>query len=341
VENGMRLFRERRRRIGSDASVPFLDTLIGCEAVPVGADELPGPRRGDGSGDGSPPGAHIVRGGSTMATKPKKSEAAAKKSKKSSATAKSKKVSTAAAKAKASDLSGLKIVVEGDSWERLPNFGPKSLPIVGGSGYDLSRALTDIGLEVENLAYWGDELADIVRIKDYMAALRQTGAKAFLLGGGGNDLLSGGRMSNWVHLYTPGLAIADYLKQDFYDALSRVMANYWIALNDVVDAPDLEDVHVFVHGYDYARPMKLGWIGEPLARMGIDEYHEDIQTGIVAIMIDEFNRRLAKLASHYDRVHYVDFRNRVGDRWHDELHPRKEAFVDLGADLAAAIAAAI
>jgi hypothetical protein len=277
-----------------------------------------------------------------MARKPKKADTATAAPKKSSSAAtKPKKASIAAAKAKKSALSGVRIVVEGDSWERLPNFGPKSLPIVGGTGYDLSRALTDLGFAVENLAYWGDELADIVRIKDYMAALRQTKAKAFLLGGGGNDLLSGGRMANWVHLYTPGLSAAEHVKLDFHDALSRVMANYWIAMNDVVDAPELKDVHVFVHGYDYARPMKLGWIGEPLARMGIDEFHEDLQTGIVKVMIDEFNRRLEKLASHYDRVHYVDFRNRVGDRWHDELHPRKEAFADLGADLAAAIAAVV
>ena len=34
-----------------------------------------------------------------------------------------------------------KIVVEGDSWERLPDWGMKSLPVVGGTNFDLSRAL--------------------------------------------------------------------------------------------------------------------------------------------------------------------------------------------------------
>lgn len=231
------------------------------------------------------------------------------------------------------------IVMEGDSWERLPNFGAKALPIVGGVGFDLERALTAEGIVVENLAYWGDHIAEIVTKKDYLAALLGTGYKHLLLGGGGNDLLSEGRLARYIRLYTPGMAASDYLKPLFWSDLARILSDYDIAVNDVLKTPGLGHVHIYVHGYDYARPMKLGWLGQPFELMGIDDFHAALQTAIVKLMIDAFNDGLKALDKKYAQVHWVDFRGMVGDRWHDELHPRKEAFVDLAAKMAAAIRA--
>jgi hypothetical protein len=226
------------------------------------------------------------------------------------------------------------ILIEGDSWERLPNFGAKALPIVGGSGYDLGRALADLKFEIENLAYWGDTIADIQRAKDYRAGLRGTGAKYLLLGGGGNDLLGNGRLQTFLRLYDPARKPEDYLKPAFYDALDDVMNCYKLILHDIYDRAEFRHVVVIVHGYDYAQPMELGWIGEPMATQGIDRYHPKLQAAIVKIMIDAFNDRLADLPRIWPSVVYVNFRGMVKGRWHDELHPRKEAFVDLAKHLA-------
>ncbi len=259
------------------------------------------------------------------------------KASKTAKTTSSKKATAKVTMAAAAGGKMVPIVMEGDSWERLPNFGAKALPIVGGTGSDLERALTAQGFEVENLAYWGDRLAEIVSKKDYLTALVDTGRKHFLLGGGGNDLLSEGRLAKYIRLYTPGMAAADYLKPLFWSDLARVLSDYDIAINDVAKTPGLDDVHIYVHGYDYARPMKLGWLGQPFEQMGIDDFHSDLQNAIVKIMIDAFNDGLQALDAKYARVHWVDFRNMVGNRWHDELHPRREAFTDLAAKMAATI----
>lgn len=225
------------------------------------------------------------------------------------------------------------IVIEGDSWERLPNFGSKPLPIVGGPGYDLGRALVDLKYPTENVAYWGDTIAEIARLREYYKALKGLKAEVLLLGGGGNDLLADGRLQTYLKLYDKDRPADQYLKSNFQFDLDAVMSAYEMILRDIYGDPDLTKVQVIVHGYDYARPMRLGWLGNPMAAMGITEFEGDLQKAIVKQMIDAFNDRLRALATRWKGVTYVDFRGMVGDRWHDELHPKKDAFADLAAHL--------
>lgn len=225
----------------------------------------------------------------------------------------------------------LKIVAEGDSWEKLPNWGAKGLPIVGGTNYDLCRALEDRGHSVKNLAYWGDTIEEIDAVGEYIQALRFTNAPILLLGGGGNDLLSGGKLKEFLRQYVPdsGFTAKDYILPSLRGAVRKIIGHYDNILNRVAADPQLANTRVVVHGYDYARPMSLGWLGEPLDFRGFDYWKADLRTGIIKILIDNFNSELAAFARSHPNVIYVDFRNRVGDRWHDELHPRKEAFIDL------------
>lgn len=231
-------------------------------------------------------------------------------------------------------MADIEIIMEGDSWERLPDFGPKALPIVAGSSWDLARGLADFGFRVHNLAYWGDTIADIVSCKDYVAGLRQTGARALVLGGGGNDLLGGGRLATYLRLYDRDLAVEDYLKPQFKIDLDKVMLDYEIALHDIAGDPDIAGTPVFVHGYDHARPMELGRLGEPMTPMGIDPPKDALRAGTVEVTIDRFDNRLKRLEAQGDDLHDVDFRSMVGDRRHDELHPEKAAFEDLAGYMA-------
>ena len=48
----------------------------------------------------------------------------------------------------------LTLIAEGDSWFNLPDFWIAT-PIIGGSDYDLVRALRDFGHTVTSLAHWG------------------------------------------------------------------------------------------------------------------------------------------------------------------------------------------
>lgn len=238
-------------------------------------------------------------------------------------------------RARAANRQPTAIVVEGDSWEHLPHLGLKALPTVGGSNHDLARALADRGHPVHNLAYWGDTLAEIVEVKAYLPALRETKAPVLLLGGGGNDLLGEGRLKLWLAQYQGSRPVAEYLLPAFHLALQKVMLDYEIAFNDILADPAIAGTRILIHGYDYAKPMRLGWIGEPMAFHGIDETKPELQAAIVKLMIDHVNRAQIKLARRYATVTHVDLRGIVGERWHDELHPRKEAFVDLAAKVSA------
>lgn len=245
---------------------------------------------------------------------------------------------TKAAKSMASTVPpGTLIVIEGDSWEKLPDLGPIELPMVGGAGYDIGRGLADLGFRVLNLARWGDKLAEIVEAQEYRKVLLSSKARYFLLGGGGNDLLDDGRLASFIRLYGSATEPRDYIKPQFGLALDRIISDYETAIADVIEEPALADVRIIVHGYDYARPVGLRWLGEPFTRMGFDNGPETLPPKIVAEMIDEFNRRLKKLEKKYPAVIHVDLRGTVAGRWHDELHPTKAAFADLAGAVAAKV----
>ncbi|MBX9909899.1 MAG: hypothetical protein K2Z25_14440 [Beijerinckiaceae bacterium] len=240
-----------------------------------------------------------------------------------------KKISAKKPSAKETAATKLEFVVEGDSWEHLPDFGLKSLPIVGGANYDLSRALADRGHVVHNIAYWGDTIAAIANAGDYLKVLRKTGARLLLLGGGGNDLLGDGRMKNYLRLYIAERPVKDYVLDVYYQTVRQVILDYERIMKSIVADKQLKTVKVIVHGYDYVEPMRLGWVGEPMDFVGIDHLKIDLQRAIVKVMLDAFNDELKAFAKRHPSVVYIDFRKRVNGRWHDELHPTREAFSEL------------
>jgi hypothetical protein len=225
------------------------------------------------------------------------------------------------------------IVIEGDSWEHLPDWGLKALPIVGGSNYDLSRALNDLGYPILNIAYWGDTIDEISKRLDCINALKSTGAEYMRLGGGGNDLLHDGNLRHLIALYERDRPPEEYLKPAFEIVLNRVVNAYDTVLTAIL--AHKIDVTVLIHGYDYARPMQLGWLGEPMSFMGIDD--PNLQQDIVNVMMNRFNFALAEFAPRWKNVRYVDLRGTVGTDWHDELHPNKVGFKKVAKKISAAL----
>lgn len=69
-----------------------------------------------------------------------------------------------------------------------------------------------------------------------------------------------------------------------------------------------------------------------MKRQGIAK--KKLQKKIVRVMIDELHAMLDRLSNQYKKhFSYAKFRETVGKRWHDELHPRKSAFKDLAKKL--------
>ncbi|MDL5534500.1 caspase family protein, partial [Bifidobacterium longum] len=84
--------------------------------------------------------------------------------------------------------------------------------------------------------------------------------------------------------------------------------------------------------YDYVIPDKGRWLGKPMARCGITD--PKLQRDIAAVMIDQFNRELRRMAQGMGHVAYVDCRNSVGDgNWFDELHPTDKGFAKVASKI--------
>jgi lysophospholipase L1-like esterase len=207
--------------------------------------------------------------------------------------------------------SGPVIVAEGDSWWQYP--------------LRLKDAIDHLmePFAIRCLSAAGDLLGDMADKAEYLPALRETNASILLMSGGGNDLLRGGQLANHLETYHPELKPADYLKPSFERVLELAFSNYERILRDVHGA--FPQVHVLVHGYDYAIPNKGRWLGRPMERCQIND--RALQAKIAEDMMDRFNRGLRRLVANLPHVTYVDVRNTVGaGRWYDELHPTDDGY---------------
>jgi len=227
-------------------------------------------------------------------------------------------------------------LAEGDSWFNLPNF-PISMPVVGGVGTDLVRELQKRNHTIDSIAHFGDTLTEIANARDYLTALKLTHYDAFLLCGSGNDLLGGGDLWQYLHIYDPNKSPRGHIRPSFDAKISQMEWLYCVIIETALDDSKNKDVRIVSHGYDYAIPQKNGyWMGTSMARQGIVK--KSLQKDIVKIMIDELYSMLNRLSRKYKKSFtYVDFRNTVGKRWYDELHPRKAAFSDLADKLEARV----
>lgn len=211
------------------------------------------------------------------------------------------------------------IVAEGDSWFRLPRF------IMPPTLIDLLQET--YGYSIDNLAHWGDTLADIVLAGQFWPPLVSGQADTFLFSAGGNDVLGGeGGIARFLRLFDVGHTKPSdapyYIKPEFYDNLRQILQIYEALIQRVhTRAPD---VIMLGHGYDYVIPRVDGpWIGNGMMYVGLDPtFHAGLCQAIVRIMIDAFNNGLAAFATTYSNYRYVDLRGAIGkNEWRDELHP--------------------
>ena len=235
----------------------------------------------------------------------------------------------------------LTIVVEGDSWCRLPDF-PFMLPagFLGGADFDLGRGLEAHGHKVYNLAVWKDTMREIHRKKEYRHALASTKVHALVLAAGGNDLLGNKALSRHLRLYDKDRSVNAYLKPSWFALLNRILADYESIIEDVASLPRNKKVPIFCHGYDYIRAGRNDiWIDQPMSFQGIKR--TKLQQAIVKRMIDLLNNGLRDLAREHPNFHYVNFRNVVKANWQDVLHPTKKGYQSCAAKLNRAILRAV
>lgn len=205
-----------------------------------------------------------------------------------------------------------RIISEGDSWFQYPIL----LDDV------IDHLLRDYA--ILSLGAGGDLLSDMLAQGEYLEFIDDERAEAFLISGGGNDLLGEGRLATVLKPFAPELEPADYVEtKEFRTLLANVLDQFRQIFQNLFDA--FPHLVAFCHGYDYAIPDSGRWLGEPMESKGIRD--RDLQRRIIRVIMDRFNDGLEDIADSFqDRVFYVDCRNVVGKRWHDELHPTDEGY---------------
>ncbi|GHE98262.1 hypothetical protein GCM10016455_18690 [Aliiroseovarius zhejiangensis] len=179
---------------------------------------------------------------------------------------------------------------------------------------------------VYSLGAAGDLLKRMADQQEYIRALEETGAEILLLSGGGNDLVAGGALAAHLEAFDPDLAPADYLMPSFQALLDDALGHYGRMFRQVHQK--FPYVSILCHGYDYPVPNKDKWLGKPMESRGIR--NRALQMAIAAEMMDQFNRRLRRLARSMPHVTYIDCRGVVGNhRWFDGLHPTGEGYGDV------------
>ncbi|MCC9601050.1 DNA/RNA non-specific endonuclease [Stieleria sp. JC731] len=207
------------------------------------------------------------------------------------------------------------IVSEGDSWFQYP----VRLD-------DVIDVLMDDHL-ILSLGAAGDLLSNMLSDGEYLRAIGEENADIFLISGGGNDMLHGGRLATFLRPYQDGDDAASLLRPDRWSQFrTELRSNYATIFNSV--AIQFPHVKTFCHGYDYPIARDGGkWLGGPLASRGVPK---ELWNDVIKILIDQLNEILIELAAgSRGKVIHVNCRNVVGpstNSWYDELHPKDPGY---------------
>ncbi len=188
------------------------------------------------------------------------------------------------------------LVAEGDSWFQFPGswfwvLGARAIHIDFVDDI-LDHLIARPKYCIRSLAAGGDWLFKMLRAQDYVEPLSQIEPDAFLLSGGGNDLLGDGRVANMTlnqrrhdeeeekrkkGIRTPHeeilaarlAAVADrrdvvfdptayttgvfYLAKEFVSFMNLLLVQYAIFFSDLRHSK-LENMAILTHGYDFAIP---------------------------------------------------------------------------------------
>jgi hypothetical protein len=221
---------------------------------------------------------------------------------------------------------GRRLVSEGDSWFQYPV---------------LLRDVID-QLEADNavfcLAGTGDTLDNMQRASALTSAIVEHRPHAVLLSAGGNDLLGRFRLYNLIRPFEPGLPPKAYPLPAYEAVLAQEIGVKYRRLLGAIRAV-APGTPVLLHGYAYALPREMIWLGLPMRARGIID--PALQQAIVRVLLDRFHALLAALAADPELPHVtlVDCRRAVGRQWADEMHPNNNGFAAVAALFRAALPA--
>ncbi len=243
------------------------------------------------------------------------------------------------------------LVSEGDSWFQFPILLRDTID-------NLSETY-----RIRSLGAAGDTAHNMVfKDGEYLRVLNdmRDEARGFLLSAAGNDVLGEDEFGTPVleRLVLQGVAsdtAVDHLNSVEVDAtLGRLVDTYTHVFAKIRSIPNLGDLPMIIHGYDYAIPggypgdprdpiyaSQDKWLGKPLNAAGIVE--PGLQREVVRELIDALYKRFGDFADTTPGVHLVDVRNTLPNDtdWADEIHPNNEGFARVAARFEAVLATAL
>ncbi len=248
------------------------------------------------------------------------------------------------------------IVAEGDSW--FEHLFIKDI---------IDHLIKIVDQRIYTLAYGGDWIGNYLEEQKYIEALKKHKPKVFLLSGGGNDLVGGGRIAtlvksrkdvdptlnsndnHFIGFYSQqyGNEIATkivtgkkFLNKHFNAICQVFLFQYLLIIKSIENEKNLKDTKIVVQGYDFAIPnnnkntilrKSLGhssWLYNPLMSMGIiDEFEQE---SVITAMLYNFNEMLSYISKEKENVYFIDIRGAAKrDDWNDELHLKSHVYKDI------------
>ncbi len=230
-------------------------------------------------------------------------------------------------------------IAEGDSWfDYLPAWleNPFQGDLLGHLNttgkYNIYR-VSEAGDTLENMVYgteyqesgWTPKPPQLLETLEF---IKTQNPQFLLFSGGGNDI-AGEELESYLNHQGSGLSILreDYLDYMFKKVFKKSFEDLIAQVKGV--SPNIQ---IFLHGYAYPIPDGRGvfrivpgwqfigpWLRPALLKKRILEMSQ--MRRVVNLLIDKLNEILAEIASHTDRVHYIDLRGQIIDSdWANELH---------------------
>ena len=222
----------------------------------------------------------------------------------------------------------------GDSWidilyplSAILGYPPCFFDYIEGSGKYRTLELGDPGLTLRNI------LKESPR--RYMQPMKSAMYDYFILSASGNDV-AGVPFANMLKTKASGNGSTngrDYIKPDIkdhylgniYRGYTRITQEVWIWSSGRTEC--------LIHGYDIPAPRVQGpFFGRFLSEMGFDVRGDaELIESIMSYLIGELYSTLESVRDlNADRrIRVVDLRGIVDGRWHDELHPDRDAAKDV------------
>lgn len=189
----------------------------------------------------------------------------------------------------------------------------------------------------------------LTSVKNYIAD--EPDLKAILLGGGGNDVVSGlaGQQPLFKMLQPRSAGPPELKEAEVLSFIDGTLAGYYKKILDVLTASTT--IPILIHGYDHPIPDGRGdviviisigpWIKPNFALRTYDikqfpagSADLTLARDVVRRLIDRFNDMIARVAAGYPNVHHVKltgvlaqaYGNDYTTHWNNELHPRENGF---------------